>query len=207
MHQTFKRLLSISTLALGALVPSIAHADAPVALTLDVSKMIESSYAWLQGGTGKGNRALKEVDKPVALSRDKSDEPQKLTPPIRMSLVARDWDGAFNVSGGTMVSDVVRLSRSSRMAVGRARLDFGKFNPYAHVALGEWRYDPAILTMLPRNQEYATQFAVGFEYKLAKYARLGMEADYTILCRESREPQNNPNPSVLGTYAVVRTLF
>ena len=33
------------------------------------------------------------------------------------------------------------------------------------------------------------------------------EADYTVLCRMHREPQNHPNPYLLGTFAVLETRF
>lgn len=204
MQHSLKRLFSVAAFAVGGLVPSIAHADSPMGMSVDVAKVIESSWNWLES-RAKGVGAARPADKPPAAAFD----PMRpvLNPPIRLSLVARDWSDAYSVSGGTMISDDVRLSRSSRMVLGRARLDLGDFQPYAHAAIGEWRYDPAILTTKPRNQEYATQMAVGFEYKLAKYARMGFEADYTLLCRETREPQNNPTPSVIGAYAVLHTKF
>lgn len=203
MQHSLQRLFSVAAFAFSGLVPAIAHAEAPVAMSVDIAKVIDSSFDWLQS-RAKGVGAARPADKPPA-----SLDPTRpvLNPPIRLSLVARDWSDAFNVAGGTMISDDVRLSRSSRMLLGRARLDLGKFQPYVHTALGEWRYDPAILTFKPRNQEYATQWALGFEYKFAKYGRVGFEADYTLLCRESREPQNNPTPSVLGAYAVLHAKF
>lgn len=203
MHHTLHRLISVATFALCGMVPCVAHAESPVALSLDVNKVIESSYAWLQG--------REKPVRPYALRDKPAESPESpkplLTPPLRVSMVARDWSGAYSLSGGTMVSDEVRLSRSSRMVLTRVRADLGRIQPYVHTGLGEWRYDPAILTLLPRNQEYAIQLAAGFEYRVAKHARLAVEADYTILCRESREPQNNPVPRVLGGYAVLHTRF
>ncbi len=203
MHHTLHRLISVATFTLCAMVPSAAHAESPVALSLDVAKVIESSYSWLQGRE-KPARPFTLRDKPA-----ETPETAKplLTPPLRVSMVARDWSGAYSLSGGTLVSDQVRLSRSSRMVLTRVRADLGRIQPYVHTGLGEWRYDPAILTLLPRNQEYAIQLAAGFEYRVAKHARLAVEADYTILCREAREPQNNPVPRVLGGYAVLHAKF
>ena len=208
MHQFQHRLISLVVFAACGVAPSVARAETPAALSVDVAKVIDSTYAWFQGRetTVQPLRAPLLIDKP-ALAPSPSLEQPVLNPPLRLSLVARDWGGAFNLAGGKMVSDEVRLSRSSRMVVGRARIDLGKFQPYVHAALGEWRYDPTILPLLPRNQEYATQFAVGFEYRVAKHARLAVEGDYTILCRETREPQNNPTPRVLGAYGVLHTKF
>jgi hypothetical protein len=203
MRPTLLRLFSVAAFALCAVTPSAARADQPAALSLDVTKVIESSYAWF-AGRAKPVRAPANADKPAAAP---ASEKPVLNPPLRMSLVARDWSGAYDIAGGTMVSDDVRLSRSSRMVLTRVRADLGRVQPYLHAGIGEWRYDPAILTLLPRNQEYATQLAAGFELRVAKYARLAVEADYTILCRETREPQNNPVPRVLGAYAVLNTKF
>lgn len=210
MQPSLKRLASLLAFVSCGLAPTVARADNPVALALDVGKVIESSYAWLEG---RGSKQLvvspRVADKPAATATFTVNGTEKpaTTPPLRLSLVARDWEGAYTVTGGTMVTDELRLSRSSRMAVARARLDMGSFQPYVHAAMGEWRYDPAILPLLPANKEYASQLAVGFQYRVAKHARLAVEADYTLLCRESREPQNNPSPSVFGSYAVFRTGF
>ncbi len=210
MQPSLKRLVASVVFGACGLAPTAARADNPVALALDVGKVIESSYAWLEGrGAKKEVVPPRPADKPVGtatLTVNGSERPAT-TPPLRLSLVARDWEGAYTVTGGTMVTDELRLSRSSRMAVARARLDMGAFQPYVHAAMGEWRYDPAILPLLPANKEYASQLAVGFQYRVAKHARLAVEADYTLLCRESREPQNNPSPSVFGSYAVFRTGF
>ena len=204
MQHTIHRLISIATCALCGIVPGVAHAESPVALSLDVAKVLETSYAWLQN-RAQPVRPYALRDNPAQAAAD--TKKPVLSPPLRVSLVARDWSGAHNLTGGTLVSDDVRLSRSSRMVLTRVRADLGAFQPYVHAGLGEWRYDPAILTFLPRNQEYATQLSAGFELKVAKHARFAMEADYTILCRESREPQNNPTPRVLGAYAVLHTKF
>jgi len=38
-------------------------------------------------------------------------------------------------------------------------------------------------------------------------ASLAWEMDYTMLCRMRREPQNHPNPYLLGSFAVLETRF
>ncbi|MEO6418657.1 MAG: hypothetical protein ABIP39_04580 [Polyangiaceae bacterium] len=93
------------------------------------------------------------------------------------------------------------------MMVGRVTFGNWRFVPFAHLGLGEWRIDRDFLPLMQRDQEFATQFSAGLEYRLAKYTRLATEADYTVLCREKREPQNLPTPRVLGAFAVLETRF
>jgi len=125
----------------------------------------------------------------------------------RTAVVARDWGGALALHGRGVATDDVRLSRSSRMVLGRVLLGDGTFVPFAHVGAGQWRYDPEVLPFMPRNQEYATQVAGGVEVRLSPNAAIVWEADYTVLCRERREPQNVPQPHLLGTFAVLATKF
>jgi hypothetical protein len=141
--------------------------------------------------------------------------PEKLVSPLKKnkgplallvpSLVARDWNGSFAVVGKDLASDNIRLTRSSRMLVSRLTLGDGKIKPFAHFAVGEWRYDPYLLPLMPRNQEYATQFSGGLAIELFKHTSFVWEADYTVLVRSTREPQNLPSPHVLGTFAILET--
>ncbi len=121
------------------------------------------------------------------------------------SIVARDWNGSFALVGKDLASDNIRLTRSSRMLVSRVTLGDAKIKPFAHFAVGEWRYDPYLLPLMPRNQEYATQFSGGVAIELFKSTSFVWEADYTVLVRSTREPQNLPSPHVLGTFAILET--
>lgn len=122
------------------------------------------------------------------------------------SFVARDWGSALGVMGDALPTDFIRITRSSRMGLFRLTLGDGMIRPYLHTALGEWRYDHDLLPYLPKDQEYASQFAGGMAVRIGK-TTVACEADYTVLLREKREPQNLPTPHVLGAFAVLDTHF
>jgi len=134
--------------------------------------------------------------------------PGEATPRLHPSLIARDWKGAMAIAGGsTLPTDEIRLTRSSRMMLGRLSLGDGPIVPFAHFGVGEWRYDPELLPLMPHNEEYAAQASGGIEIRISPGAAFAWEADYTMLCRSRREPQNHPNPYLLGTFAVLETRF
>lgn len=124
-----------------------------------------------------------------------------------VSLVARDWEGAQLLLGHLVLTDQLRLSRSSRMVVSRIRLADGRFAPFAHVGLGQWRVDTNLMPVLPRDVELATQVGGGFEIALSRHAALAVEADHTILMREHHEPQMVAEPYVWGAFLAARALF
>lgn len=129
-------------------------------------------------------------------------------PRIMPSLVARDWKGAMAIAGGrTLPTDIIRLTRSSRMLLGRLSVGDGPVVPFAHVGYGEWRYDTDFLPFMPNDQEFAAQMSAGLELRFARDAALAWETDYTVLCRMRREPQNNPTPHMLGTFAALEMHF
>jgi hypothetical protein len=124
-----------------------------------------------------------------------------------VSLVARDWAGSQLLLGHLVLTDQLRLSRSSRMVVTRFRLADGRIAPFAHVGLGQWRVDTDLMPVLPNDVELATQVGGGFEIALSRHTTLAVEADDTILMRETREPQTIPGPHVWGTFLAARACF
>jgi len=131
-----------------------------------------------------------------------------LQPALRFSLVARDWKGAYSIFGHAVATDEIRLTRSSRMLIGRISAGDGPLVPFFHVGVGEWRYDPDhLLPPSLSDQEYATQFSGGLELRLSKHASFAWENDYVILCRERREVQNMPTPYILGSFAVLQLVY
>jgi hypothetical protein len=124
-----------------------------------------------------------------------------------VSLVARDWAGAQLLLGHLVLTDQLRLSRSSRMVVTRFRLADGRIAPFAHVGLGQWRVDTDLMPVLPHDVELATQIGGGFEIALSRRATLAVEADDTILIREAREPQMIAGPHVWGVFLAARAGF
>jgi hypothetical protein len=124
-----------------------------------------------------------------------------------LSLVARDWAGAQLLLGHLALTDQLRLSRSSRMVVTRIRLADGRFAPFAHVGVGQWRVDTDLMPVLPRDVELATQVGGGFELAISRRAALALEADHTILIREQHEPQRIATPYVWGIFLAARAVF
>jgi hypothetical protein len=124
-----------------------------------------------------------------------------------VSLVARDWAGAQLLLGHLVLTDLLRLSRSSRMVVTRFRLADGRIAPFAHVGLGQWRVDTDLMPVLPNDVVLATQVGGGFEIDLSRRATLAVEADDTILIRDSRELPMIPGPHVWGTFLAARARF
>jgi hypothetical protein len=124
-----------------------------------------------------------------------------------VSLVARDWGGAQLLLGHLVLTDQLRLSRSSRMVVTRFKLADGRIAPFAHVGLGQWRVDTDLMPVLPQDIEVATQIGAGFEIALSRRAALAVEADDTILIRESHEPQMIAGPHVWGIFLAARAAF
>ena len=196
-----RRALSIGGLLLATSVAGMASADATdSAPALNLAQLVRPRVAAAPG---------KPLQPPrVHVDPDRADSTRAKVDVVRTSLVARDWRGAVRVAGErSLLSDSFRLTRSSRMIVGRVTLETGRLRPYAHLGLGEWRVDRDVLPLSPRDQEFATQLSGGVELRLAKHARLAWESDYTILCREKREPQNVPTPHVLGSFAVLEAKF
>lgn len=193
--------LSVGVMLLASTLAGKASADSTDSAPLNISQLIQRSLA-------AGSARPAEPRLPVRVDPDRADPLASKLDLLRASVVARDWRGAFAVSGDrSLLSDSFRLTRSSRMIVGRVTLGNWRVRPYAHLGLGEWRIDRDFLPLLPKNQEFATQLSGGVEMRLSKQTRLAWEADYTILCRERREPQNLPTPRVLGTFAVLETRF
>jgi len=79
----------------------------------------------------------------------------------------------------------MRLSASTRMVVGRARLSTTRFTPFVQAGLGQWRVDPAYLPLMPRLIDVAAQVGGGFELRMTKRWQVAVEASTTTLFRET----------------------
>src|SRR5262249_11493462 len=72
----------------------------------------EFSHVGTMGAGAEADKGTTEESRP----------PRKdaFRPRLRLSLIARDWKGAISLAGrGTIPTDQIRLTRSSRMLVGR----------------------------------------------------------------------------------------
>jgi hypothetical protein len=108
----------------------------------------------------------------------------------KMTVVLRNWASSTRLAGSRLgLNDSVRLSESTRMVIGRARLTGSRFVPFLQVGFGQWRVDPSVLPLTPRNEEVATQLGTGFEARLAQRVFIAVEASMTTLLREGI--QNN----------------
>jgi hypothetical protein len=159
-------------------------------------------------GFGRPRSAVPSIVDNATYAEPPPSPPHGIKPALHATLVARDWKGGMSLAGvGMLPTDHVRLARSMRMLVARLTVGDGRLVPFFHFGAGEWRYDPDLLPYMPRNQEYAAQFSAGMRLRLAERAVLAWEADYTVLCRERREPQNLPTPRVLSSFAVLQLGF
>jgi len=93
------------------------------------------------------------------------------------------------------------------MLIGRVSAGDGPIVPFLHFGAGEWRSDPDILPFQPRNQEYAMQLSGGVAVRISKHMAFAWEADYMVLCRDRREPQNVPTPYILGSFGVLNVQY
>ncbi|HEY3817426.1 MAG TPA: hypothetical protein VGL81_09660 [Polyangiaceae bacterium] len=106
----------------------------------------------------------------------------------RLALVARDWGVSQVLWGHLAVTDQFRLSRSSRMVVTRLRLADGRFAPFVHIGVGQWRADTSVVPTLSNDVDLAGQLGGGFELEVAPQAVVALEADCTVLYREGHDP-------------------
>jgi hypothetical protein len=200
----FIRGVVASTLALaGWLAGASAQADAKLRLSVDWSKL-ESVLREGPDAFLPRESWAPAADRSPAAS---PSEPKWFGLSPHVSLIARDWGGAQLLLGHMALTDQLRLSRSSRMVVTRVRLADGRFAPFAHVGLGQWRVDTDLMPVLPRDVELATQVGGGFELAFTRRATLAIEADHTILIRERHEPQMIATPYVWGAFLAARAVF
>ena len=123
-------------------------------------------------------------------------------------MVARDWAGTQLLRGDHVsLTDQLRLSRSTRMVVMRVSLADSRFSPFMQIGLGEWRIDTELVPVLPHDTEPAAQLGGGWEIRVAKRWRVGLELDYTVLYREQHEPQMISGPRLLSGYLATRISF
>lgn len=105
----------------------------------------------------------------------------------RVTLVARDWASSTRLAGDRLsLVDGLRLSASTRMVVGRARLSGARFTPFIQLGLGQWRVDRNHLPFMPRNIELASQLGAGVELRLTRRWQVAAETTFTTLIRDGQ---------------------
>ncbi|MBS2013990.1 MAG: hypothetical protein JST00_13960 [Deltaproteobacteria bacterium] len=118
----------------------------------------------------------------------------------RVSLVARDWGAAFKVAGDRLaLVDALRLTSSTRMVMTRVRLSDRRFTPFVQLGLGQWRMDPYLLPLAPRNPEIAAQIGGGFEVALLRNWQIAAETSATVIYRDDVPPVDAAVPRMWST--------
>jgi hypothetical protein len=126
----------------------------------------------------------------------------------RVSLVARDWAGSRGLWGSLVATDELRPARSNRMVVSRLRLAQGRVVPFAQLGAGQWRVDPTVMPLLPREQELAAQGGFGFELRLSSATAVAAEADWTLLLPTSDgDVIAETHPAFWGACVAMQTRF
>lgn len=179
-----------------SMVASVASADDP----------LRASVAWDQLGLvlHQGAASLLPRDAPAAEAS--APRPWLGTDP-HVSLVARDWGMSQVLWGHLTVTDQLRLSRSSRMGVGRLRLAGGRIAPFVQLGVGQWRVDGRVVAGLPADTELAGQVGAGIEVEVMAHAVLALQGDCTHLFPEGREPETPAIAHLWSTLLAARARF
>jgi hypothetical protein len=191
MNATFSKrmgvkLATVAVAALGVLSSGVARAEPR---GVDWGQIL---YGLDQYARGNGDKiAPTRPTKPAVRS---SEDPAPQNPgnawfgvAPRVTLVARDWNGSMRLAGDRLsLVDAMRLSASTRMVVGRARLSGTRFTPFLQLGVGQWRVDRTFLPLTPLTEEIATQLGCGFEMRVASRWQLAAETSATSLMRYGR---------------------
>ena len=197
------RLAAVALAAASTLLSGRANADEGLRLKID--------WGGLASLMRDGGAALLPLESPRVESRPESAttsaDARWVGASPHLSVVARDWGGAQLLVGHLSLTDQSRVTRTSRMFITRVRIADGRLAPFAQVGLGQWRIDTDLMPSLPRDVELAAQLGGGFELALAKLAAVALEVDYTLLYRETHEPQMVFAPQVLSMFVAGHVRF
>lgn len=129
----------------------------------------------------------------------------------RVALVARDWGTAFRLAGDRLsLVDAVRLSASTRMVMTRVRFadpSWARVVPFLQLGAGQWRTDPNLLPLTPRDTEAAGQVGAGVEIRLASFCQLAGETSATMLVRDGRGEGAIPQTRMWSASLAARITF
>ena len=125
----------------------------------------------------------------------------------RVTLVARDWASSTRLAGDRLsLVEEMRLSASTRMVVGRARLSAARFTPFLQAGIGQWRVDRNYLPLTPHLIEVASQVGTGFELRVSRRCQIAAEATVTSLIRDGQQHEF-PQSMLWGTFIASRVEF
>jgi hypothetical protein len=117
----------------------------------------------------------------------------------RVAFVARDWGAAYRLAGDRLsLMDALRVSQSTRMVMARLRLGESRITPFMQLGLGQWRTDPSVLPLLPRQMELAGHIGAGFEIMPLRGWHIAAEANMTQIYREPADRGGLPIHRMVG---------
>lgn len=125
----------------------------------------------------------------------------------RASLAFRDWRNSTKLAGDQLsLVEAMRLSASTRMLVGRARLSgISRFTPFFQMGVGQWRTDTTLLPLTPNTIEIASQIGTGFELRIHRRWQIAAETSVTSLIREQHDTSAvAPNSILWSTFVASR---
>jgi hypothetical protein len=126
----------------------------------------------------------------------------------RLTVVARDWGESHRLFGPELsLTDIQRVSRSTRAVVTRLSLVGGSFSPFVQVSIGQFRVDPSLLLALSQRSETAAQAGAGCQLSLSHRWRLAAEANFTQIYREGRSSDDLPLSGVASGVVASRITF
>ncbi|MBX3208252.1 MAG: hypothetical protein KF764_24615 [Labilithrix sp.] len=214
MTDTFRKTMrlkltaaAVATVATTAFA-GVAHADEPRAVD------------WIQGLVDLDRIARGDGERPSSIAPSSVHRPASLEDPNpqnlgnawfgvapRVTLVARDWASSTRLAGDRLsLVEQMRLSASTRMVVGRARLSEARFTPFFQIGVGQWRVDRNYLPLTPRAIEVAGQLGTGFEMRLTSRWQLAAETTVTSLIRDGQN-HSLPQTMLWSTFLASRVEF
>jgi len=193
------RLVAVSLFLIGLFACPCARAE--MLLKVDWGRAVTDASSWLRS---QGHS--KDRSSPIgSLRRGIDEDVSVLGTDPRMALILRDWEGGHRLAGGYMsVTDAIRMSRSTRMLVGRIALTSGLVMPFIQLGAGQWRVDKDMQPFLPKDSELAALAGGGFEIGIARKLAFALETDFTLLYRETREATNIDTAHIFSAFAAVR---
>ncbi len=205
------KLAAVAIAAFSTTIANVAHADEPRGV--DWQKVLVELDRMARGsGAERPNPAsARHAFRSAPLVSD-DPSPQNMGSAWfgvapRVTLVARDWASSTRLAGDRMsLVEQMRLSASTRMVVGRARLSGTRFTPFVQIGLGQWRVDRTYLPLTPNTIEIASQLGTGFEIRVTRAWQVAAESTMTTLIREG---QNNSVPQTMlwSTFVASRVEF
>lgn len=188
-------LLPLLLLVAAMLVPRTARASDPP--TVDWGRLLVRANSEVPHVLEGMSPPSSPPGRGLSVERDESP-PQPRLPELapRLTFFARDWGRSHLLKGRLPASELFRLSRSSRMLLGRVTFFSGSITPYAQLGLGQWRVDTSVVAVSPHNTELAMQIGGGLDVRAFDVCDIVVEASTTFFYRDTPHPDDVPRAHV-----------